>query len=258
MAATVFYLNPLPDVGGTAVLDGKEGHHAATVRRTRVGERILLSDGNGGLADSVVSAVERDRVELSVGARSEATPPSPKVGLVQALPKADRSELSVELATEAGIDSIYPWQSARCVARWEGTKAVKGVTRWRGVAAAASKQSRRPFVPDVHELQDTSSVLDLVRTVVLGGGIVAVLHEAATTEFSSLPFRAVAEVLLVVGPEGGIDDKEIAKLTDVGATPVMLGPNVLRTSTAGAVALGAIGALTDRWAQAPLDFGSMA
>lgn len=256
MAATVFYLGHLPDVGGTAVLDGKEGHHAATVRRIRVGERILLSDGAGGLADTVVTAVERDRLELLVDARSEAHRPTPTVGLVQALPKAERSELSVELATEAGIDSIYPWQSSRCVARWEGVKAVKGVAKWRGVAAAASKQSRRPFVPEVHDLLDTAAVVSLVTSVTARGGIVAVLHEAATAEFSSLPFRDVSEVLLVVGPEGGIDDKEIDKLTGAGATPVMLGPTVLRTSTAAAVALGAIGVSTDRWSSAPLDFGS--
>lgn len=257
MAATVFYLNPLPGVGETAVLDGKEGHHAATVRRIRVGERIMLSDGVGGTADTVVIDVEKDRLELRVDATSVAARPSPTVGLVQALPKADRSELAVELATEAGIDSIVPWQSARCVARWEGAKAVKGVTRWRAVAAAAAKQSRRPFVPDVDELHDTAAVLDLVRGVVGRGGLVAVLHESAADAFSALAFRDVSEVLLVVGPEGGIDDKEIAKLTEAGATSVMLGPTVLRTSTAGAVALGAIGALTDRWNTSPVDFGAV-
>ncbi|MGA9871430.1 MAG: 16S rRNA (uracil(1498)-N(3))-methyltransferase [Rhodococcus sp. (in: high G+C Gram-positive bacteria)] len=255
MAATVFYLDSLPDVGGVAVLDGKEGHHAATVRRIRVGERIVLSDGMGGVADTVVVAVERDRLELTVESRATAERPRPSIGLVQALPKADRSELAVELATEAGIDSIVPWQSARCVARWEGLKANKGVTRWRNVAAAAAKQSRRPFVPAVSDLHTTAAVLTLVRSVVSAGGVVAVLHESATKEFASLPFSDVAEVLLVVGPEGGIDNREIVALTDAGATPVMLGPNVLRTSTAGAVALGALGVLTDRWARPPLESG---
>lgn len=256
MAATVFFLNPLPGIGDTAVLDGKEGHHAATVRRIRVGERIVLSDGEGGIADTVVTATERDRVEMTVNSRTEAARPSPTVGLVQALPKADRSELAVELATEAGIDSIVPWQSSRCVARWEGPKATKGVTRWRGVAAAASKQSRRAYVPEIAELHSTADVLKHVRGVVDRGGIVAVLHESASDRFSDLTFRDVAEVLLVVGPEGGIDDSEIAKLTEAGAVPVLLGPTVLRTSTAAAVALGAIGVLTDRWSHAPLDFGS--
>ena len=253
MAATVFYLNPLPGVGGTAVLDGKEGHHAATVRRIRVGEQIVLSDGAGTVADTEVTAVERDRLELTVLSRSEVSRPEPTVGLVQALPKADRSELSVELATEAGIDSIVPWQASRCVARWEGAKAAKGVARWRNVAAAASKQSRRPFVPKVDDLHDTTAVVELVRTVVDRGGVVAVLHESATEDFATLPFRAAHEVLLVVGPEGGLDGREIERLTTAGATPVVLGPRVLRTSTAGAVALGALGVLTGRWTQTPLE-----
>ncbi len=254
MAATVFYLDALPGVGGTAVLDGKEGHHAATVRRIRVGERILLSDGKGGVADSVVTAAERDRLELVVNARSMIEPPVPTVGLIQALPKADRSDLSVELATEAGVDSIVPWQSSRCVARWEGAKAVKGVSRWRSTAAAAAKQSRRPIVPTVDEVHRTAGVLELVRSVVGRGGIVIVLHESATQRFSALQFREVQEVLLVVGPEGGLDETEVEKLIEAGAIAVMLGPTVLRTSTAAAVALGAIGVLTERWASAPLDF----
>ncbi|MBY6412033.1 16S rRNA (uracil(1498)-N(3))-methyltransferase [Rhodococcus sp. BP-252] len=254
MAATVFYLDPLPDVGGTAVLDGKEGRHAATVRRIRVGERILLSDGHGGIAETVVTAAERDRLEMAVETRSDVPRPTPSVGVVQALPKADRSELAVELATEAGIDSIVPWQSSRCVAKWEGAKADKGVARWQSVATAAAKQSRRPFVPEVAPLHTNSAVVALARGVVERGGIVAVLHEAASVPFSSLSFREVPEVLLVVGPEGGLTDSEVAALTGVGATPVMLGPTVLRTSTAAAVALGALGVMTNRWAQAPLDF----
>lgn len=255
MAATVFYLNPVPEVGSTAVLDGKEGHHAATVRRVRIGEQIVLSDGAGVVADTEVTAVERDRLELTVLSRSEVAPPRPTVGLVQALPKADRSELAVELATEAGVDFVVPWQAARCVARWEGARATKGVTRWANVAAAASKQSRRAFVPEVGDLHDTAAVARLVEEVVARGGIAAVLHESATEAFAALPFRSTDEVLLVVGPEGGMDDREIERLTAAGATPVILGPTVLRTSTAGAVALGAIGVLTDRWSSTPLESG---
>lgn len=254
MAPTVFYLSPLPNVGEVAVLDGKEGHHAATVRRIRVGERVLLGDGAGGLADTVVAAAEKNRLELTVQARSEMPRPTPVVTLVQALPKADRSELAVELATEAGVDAVVPWQSARCVARWEGPKASKGVAKWRSTAAEAAKQSRRAFIPEVSELHDSREVHAFVRGVVERGGIVAVLHEGATSAFRDLPFGSVPEVAIVVGPEGGLDDREVAALTAAGATPVVLGPTVLRTSTAGAVALGALGVLTSRWAQLPPDF----
>lgn len=253
MAATVFYLDPLPDVGRPAVLDGPEGRHAATVRRIKPGERLLLADGRGGLAEAVVTAAGKDRLDLEVTARLDQQPPTPQVTLVQALPKAERSELAVELATEAGIDVVVPWQSSRCVARWEGAKISKGVTRWRNAAIAAAKQARRSFVPEVADLHHTQQVLERVREVVGRGGVVAVLHESAKSPFASLPLRDAPEVMLVVGPEGGLSDDEIAALTGAGATAVLLGPTVLRTSTAAAVALGAIGVLTDRWSSAPID-----
>ncbi|MFC7450721.1 16S rRNA (uracil(1498)-N(3))-methyltransferase [Rhodococcus daqingensis] len=252
MAATVFYLDPLPAVGEVAVLDGKEGRHAATVRRIGVGERLVLSDGHGGTADAVVTEVGKDRLELEVSARGTVPAPAPIVTVVQALPKAERSELAVELATEAGVDAIIPWQSARCVARWEGPKVDKGVARWRAVAAAAAKQSRRAYIPEIEQLHRTASVVERVRTVTAAGGVVAVLHESATTALAELPLATAAEVLLVVGPEGGLDDAEVDALTTAGAVAVRLGPTVLRTSTAGAVALGAIGVLTDRWSARPL------
>ncbi|NKU96277.1 16S rRNA (uracil(1498)-N(3))-methyltransferase [Rhodococcus hoagii] len=253
MAATVFYLDPLPDVGRPAVLDGPEGRHAATVRRIKPGERLLLADGRGGLADAVVTAAGKDRLDLEVTARLDQQPPTPQVTLVQALPKAERSELAVELATEAGIDVVVPWQSSRCVARWEGAKIHKGVTRWRNAAIAAAKQARRSFVPEVADLHHTQQVLERVREVVGRGASWHALHESAKSPFASLPLRDAPEVMLVVGPEGGLSDDEIAALTGAGATAVLLGPTVLRTSTAAAVALGAIGVLTDRWSSAPID-----
>lgn len=155
MAATLFYLDPLPEAGAVAVLDGKEGRHAATVRRIAVGERLVLSDGRGHLADVEVTATAKDRLEARVLARREVPAPRPRVTVVQALPKSDRSELAVELATEAGADAFVPWQAARCVARWDGPKAAKGVGRWQAVAVAAAKQSRRPHVPEVARVHRT-------------------------------------------------------------------------------------------------------
>ncbi|NUS42370.1 MAG: 16S rRNA (uracil(1498)-N(3))-methyltransferase [Mycobacteriaceae bacterium] len=251
MAATVFYLDPLPDIGATAVLDGPEGRHAATVRRTRAGERLTLSDGRGALADSVVTAVGKDRLELLVEARTQVAAPRPAVTLVQALPKSDRAELAVELATEAGVDAIVPWQALRCVSRWDGPKAGKGVAKWRAAARSAARQSRRAHIPAVHELHDTGAVLDLVTRAAARGAIVAALHESADVRLPELPVSDVSDIVLIVGPEGGLDDGELARLAAAGARPVLLGPTVLRTSTAAAVALGALGALTPRWSAKP-------
>ncbi|MGN2640794.1 16S rRNA (uracil(1498)-N(3))-methyltransferase [Nocardia takedensis] len=246
MAATVFYLDEIPEPGAVAVLDGPEGRHAATVRRIRVGEPITLSDGRGLLAASEVVAAQRDRLELRIVDRAVAPPVAPPVTVVQALPKSDRSELAVELMTEAGADVIVPWQAARCVANWEG-KAAKAVDKWRAAARSAARQSRRPYIPEVADLHRTADVVERVRAAVAAGAVVAALHESGLDRFTALPLASAAAVVLVVGPEGGLDEAELAALTAAGARPVLLGPTVLRTSTAAAVALGALGALTARW-----------
>lgn len=246
MAATVFYLDEVPDPGSTAVLDGPEGRHAATVRRIRVGEPITLSDGHGVLAESEVVAAQKDRLELQVLGRRVADPATPQVTVVQALPKSDRSELAVELMTEAGADAIVPWQAARCVSNWE-SKAHKAVEKWRVAAKQAARQSRRAYIPDVADLHRTSDVVKLIREAKTNGAVVAALHESGAGRFTELPFDGAPEVILIVGPEGGLDDSELTALADAGADIVLLGPTVLRTSTAAAVALGALGALTPRW-----------
>ncbi|MGW5750060.1 16S rRNA (uracil(1498)-N(3))-methyltransferase [Nocardia rhamnosiphila] len=246
MAATVFYLDEIPEPGAVAVLDGAEGRHAATVRRIRAGEPVTLSDGRGVLADSEVVAAQKNRLELLVRDRRRAESASPAVTVVQALPKSERSELAVELMTEAGADVIVPWQAARCVSNWEA-KADKGVAKWRSAAKAAARQSRRAYIPEVTALHRTPEVVDAVRAATAQGAVVAALHESGGGAFTELPWRTAAAITLIVGPEGGLDDAELTALSAAGAEVVRLGPTVLRTSTAAAVALGALGALTTRW-----------
>ncbi|MFX0579508.1 16S rRNA (uracil(1498)-N(3))-methyltransferase [Nocardia nepalensis] len=246
MAATVFYLSDIPEPGAIAILDGPEGRHAATVRRTRVGEAITLSDGNGLLAESEVVAAQKDRLELKVLNRALATPATPSVTVVQALPKSDRSELAVELMTEAGADAVIPWQAHRCVSNWEG-KAHKAVEKWRAAARSAARQSRRAYIPEVADLHRTRDLLDRIPGIIAAGGIVVALHESGTARFVELPFDKATEIMLIVGPEGGLDDSELTAFAAAGADVTLLGPTVLRTSTAAAVALGALGALTPRW-----------
>ncbi|MHA6618678.1 16S rRNA (uracil(1498)-N(3))-methyltransferase [Pseudonocardia sp. DLS-67] len=241
--APLFLLDPLP-AGGTARLDGPEGRHAATVKRLRPGEAVLLSDGRGGLAHAVVDATGRDTVDLTISGRADADPPGPRVLLAQALVKGDRGELAVELATEAGVDGILPWRAARCVARWEqGPRGEKALARWRGTVREAAKQARRPWFPVVEEPVGTAALARRVAAVDLA----IVLHEAASERLADVSLPARGELLLVVGPEGGVTDDEVDALVAAGARPVRLGPEVLRASTAAAVALGALGVLTTRW-----------
>ncbi len=244
---SLFYVDDgIPDVGALAVVDGDEGHHAATVCRTRVGEHLDLSDGAGVVAHCIVEDVAKGRLTARVQDRRVLEPPVPTVTVVQALPKSERSELAIELATEAGADAFVAWQSARCVARWDGAaKTEKGLRRWSAVARSAARQSRRPYIPAVAGVAVLRDVVSATRTAPPGS--VLVLHESATDPLAGAVPAGAEALTLVVGPEGGITEDELAALTDAGARTVRLGPSVLRTSTAAAVALGALGVLTRRW-----------
>jgi len=245
----VFLVRELP-TGGEAVLDGQEGRHAATVRRLRAGEKLLLTDGRGGAARCEVTGADRHLLRLRVLHRQLCPRPVPRIVLAQALIKGDRGELAVELATEAGVDAVLPWRAQRCVARWEdGPRAAKALARWRDTAAAAAKQARRVWLPDVGEPVDTARLAEIVGGAVAGGGAALVLHESADSPITSAGIPTAGDLVLVVGPEGGITDDELATLVGSGATAVRLGPTVLRASTAAAVAMGALGVLTDRWSR---------
>ena len=248
MSAGLFYIDAVPEIGSLAVVDGDEGFHAANVRRIRAGEHLDLSDGAGTVAHCVVEDAVKGRLSARVLERRTVAPVAPPVTVVQALPKSDRSELAIELATEAGADGFVAWHAARCVARWDDdSRADKGLRRWGAVARSAARQSRRPQIPLVTGVVSTAELVRRVADEVAAGGEVLVLHEAATEPLAKLPLAHAASLTLIVGPEGGITDDEIRALAEAGASPVRLGPTVLRTSTAAAVALGAIGALTSRW-----------
>ncbi|MGW4059541.1 16S rRNA (uracil(1498)-N(3))-methyltransferase [Amycolatopsis sp. NPDC004747] len=242
----VFLAASVP-ASGRALLDGEEARHAATVRRLRVGERLVLSDGAGAMARCVVEGVQTGRdalVTLSVESSWTEEPPALRVLVAQALAKGDRGELAVELATEAGVDAIVPWRAARSVAKWEdGGRGDKALARWRATARAAAKQARRAHVPEVTEPVTTGELAGLVATTSLA----IVLESDVPDRLTDLALPDTGDVLLVVGPEGGITDDELAALREAGAQAVRLGTTVLRTSTAAAVALGALGALTTRW-----------
>lgn len=239
-----FFAGQLAPEGTETILDGPEGRHAATVRRLRPGERLVLTDGCGELATCEVLGIGRDQLRLQVLRRQIAPPPVLRVTLAQALIKGERGELAVELATEAGVDAVLPWRASRCVTRWqEGPRAAKALSRWRETARQAAKQARRAWFPEVAEPVDTT-VLGQRCTAAAG---CLVLHEAATESLASVRLPVEGELLLVVGPEGGITEAELATLTVAGGRPVRLGPEVLRSSSAGIVALSAIGALSRRW-----------
>lgn len=239
----LFLVDSLPD-GGETVLGGAEGHHAAAVRRLRPGGLLWLADGAGGVAECTVTAVESGGLRLAVGRVVRLDPPRPRFVLVQALAKGERGELAVELATELGVDEVLPWAAARSVARWEGARGERALDRWRTTAREAAKQSRRAWVPAVAGPHTTPQVADRLGRA--AGALV--LHEAAAEPLTAVPLPGDGDLVLVVGPEGGLDGAELAAFAAAGARSVRLGEPVLRTSTAGAAALAVLSARTGRWA----------
>ncbi|WP_059013429.1 16S rRNA (uracil(1498)-N(3))-methyltransferase [Streptomyces specialis] len=230
--------------GGTLVLDGPEGRHAVAVRRLRAGEAVGLTDGEGAGASGTVAAVEdRDRLGVTVTGVRREPPPRPALTVIQALPKGDRGELAVETMTETGVDTVVPWAAERCVTRWKGERGEKALGKWRATAREAAKQSRRLRVPRVTDLMTTRQVARLLADAAFAG----VLHESGTRPLSTVPLPGDGEIVLVVGPEGGVSPEELAAFADAGAAPYRLGPTVLRTSTAGTAATALLLGRTGRW-----------
>ena len=218
------------------VLDGPEGHHAAQVRRVRVGETVDLVDGAGTRACCAVTAVERGRVLLRVDGRSHEPPSALRVVVVQALAKGDRGERAVELMTEVGVDEVVPWAASRSVVQWQGERGERAVTRWRSTARESSKQSRRSWFTEIGPVLQTRDVAARLQAADLS----IVLTGDATGTLSGIPVPSQGEVLLVVGPEGDLTEQELAVFDAAGAVRASLGPTVLRTSTAGAVAAAVV------------------
>jgi 16S rRNA (uracil1498-N3)-methyltransferase len=225
------------------VVDGPEGRHAATVRRLAVGERVALADGSGLVCEGVVAASRRDVVEVEVLDRYELPPPQPRLVVVQALPKADRGELAVELMTEVGVDVVVPWAAARCVTHWQGPRGERAWQRWSAHAREAAKQARRPRIPTVEPLASTKDVAARLPCAALA----VVLDPEAERPLATLDLPGSGDLIVVVGPEGGITPDELTAFAAAGARPVRLGREVLRTSTAGVAALAVIQARIGRW-----------
>lgn len=230
-------------VGSTVAVTGAEARHAVAVRRLRPGERLALTDGAGSRAEGTVATAVKGLLEVTVDTLETVPPGRPRVAVAQAIPKGERAELAVEVLTEVGVDQLIAWSAARCVAVWRGDRAAKSLARWRSAAREAAKQARRSWFPQVSGPATTAELCRLIQDVDLA----VVLHEGADEAWPDLPVGPADSVLVVVGPEGGITDDELSAFRAAGAHVVRLGPEVLRTSTAGLAAVSALLSRTDRW-----------
>jgi 16S rRNA (uracil1498-N3)-methyltransferase len=238
MTAPLFFIDADALAAERIVVDGAEGRHAADVRRMRVGEPVDVGDGRGRLAHGTVAEVSRGRIVVDVESRQEVAAPAPSFIVVQALAKGGRDLDAVEAMTEVGVDEIVAWAAERSIAR----PTERTLTKWSVTAREAAKQSRRSWVPAVSGPASTPDVAARLA----GATLAVVLHEEATHALAALTVPTGGDVVLVVGPEGGLSAAEVDALRDAGAHVCRLGDSVLRTSTAGVAALSVLSA-ANRW-----------
>lgn len=226
----LFYVDEI----STPKLDGDNAHHADRVLRMKAGESLLVSDGAGNWAKCEITAITKKDVDLKIIESGFEESSSPKISVLQAIPKNDRARETVELLTAAGVSNIYPWQAQRAIG--------KESDKWRVAAIEASKQSRRFYIPQVTTKLDTSSALELFKKY----DQVLVCHESAITKLSEV-LKPALNILIVIGPEGGITDEELSVFESAGAKVIKLGRPVLRSAHAGIAAISAVSALMQVW-----------
>jgi 16S rRNA (uracil1498-N3)-methyltransferase len=230
-----------PSVGDIAVVIGPDARHAVTVSRLAVGERVSVGNGLGTIASGVVTAVAPAEFRFQVDAVQHTERRAPAVWLAQALAKGDRDELAIQAATELGVDGVIPWSASRSISRWEGAKVAKGHERWAAIVREATKQSARARLPEVGPLTTTKQLAALAETA-----HVVVLDPLAESSLVTVLFDT-RDIVLVIGPEGGIAPAELELLYGAGATGARLGDGILRTSTAGPAAIAVLSAKLGRW-----------
>ncbi len=241
MTLPVFISDGPLSVGELAVLDSEEGRHAVTVRRIQVGEKIELVDGFGTRATCEVVETSKRGLTARVDAVEIENPEQPNFTVVQALAKGDRSDLALEILTEVGVDQIIPWSATHSIAKWD--ESGKSLNKWNRVVREASKQSRRARFPIVSDLHNLEQVAEKIQA----SDLAIVLHESATDSLAGTKVPTSGEVLLIVGPEGGISETELATFAAAGAKILQMGETVMRTSTAGGAGLAVLISQTNRW-----------
>jgi len=240
--------------GSHFVLQGAEARHAVTVKRITAGESVDIADGAGKRLTGTVAAVGHGELTVECSVLETEERPDLRLVLVQALAKGDRDELAAETATELGIDAIIPWQSERSIVRWKGERAAKAHAKWQSVVTAAAKQARRAWIPEVRAAVDGSGL----QAAVSAADLAIILHEDAVRPLRRVleswrdgdggtPVSVPREILLIVGPEGGISPREVTRLCGAGAVTALLGHHVLRSSTAGPAATVLASDILGRW-----------
>ncbi len=234
---TLFFVEDLPTtVGGSYEFANDDANHAIRVLRMQVGDEFMLSDGNGSWSQVVATEVKKKSMQVRVMDSGFQAPLATTITVIQALPKGDRAKEAIELLTEAGVDRIVPWASARSIG--------KGSEKFAITAREASKQSRRFRIPEVTEVATTAQICEAIKL----SDLAIAFHESATSKLSDqVSSHNVEHLLIIIGPEGGLTDEEIAAFTEAGAKVALMGRPILRSAHAGIAAVSAVSALLKVW-----------
>jgi len=234
---TLFFVEDLPTtVGSEYEFKNDDANHAIRVLRTQVDDQFMLSDGNGAWSKVGATEIKKKSMTVQVLESGFQEPLATKITVVQALPKGDRSKEAIELLTEAGVDRIVPWLATRSIG--------KTSEKFQITAREASKQSRRFRIPEVTGVAQTDQICQAIRL----SDLAIVFHESAQTKLSDqISSHNVENLLIIIGPEGGITDQELAVFTEAGAKTALMGRPILRSGHAGLAAVSAVSALLKVW-----------
>ena len=236
---TLFFSDQI-STGQRQVLENEEAHHAIKVLRLNTGEVIKISDGVGNWVSGPIVEIAKKELFISITERGEIQAAKPELVLVQAITKSDRNKEMLELAVEAGVDRIIPWQSERSISKWQSDSEQK----WQVGIKQSCKQARQVKLPQLMQVMSTTEVIKSISE----GGFGIVFHEEASTKFSDLTIpNSQSSVYLVIGPEGGISEQELLSFQNIGSKVVRLGDTVLRSAHAGFAALSAVQTKLGRW-----------
>ena len=212
--------------------------HVARVLRLREGATLIAFDGSGDEFRCEVLSVRGDAVVVRVGARTPGlAEPALRITLVQAVSRGERMDWTLQKATELGVHAIAPVLSARSVVRLDERQAGKKLRHWQAIVAAACEQCGRSVVPQVQPPRELSRFLAASARQEVRRRLVPIPDAPASLAAMSDPG---GQVELLIGPEGGLEDGELESAAAAGFVPVRLGPRVLRTETAGVVALAVL------------------
>ena len=234
---TLFFVEDLPTtVGSSYEFANDDANHAIRVLRMQAGDEFMLSDGKGSWSQVVATEVKKKSMQVRVMDSGFQDPLATTITVVQALPKGDRAKEAIELLTEAGVDRIVPWASSRSIGQ--------GSEKFAITAREASKQSRRFRIPEVTEMATTAQICEAIKV----SDLAIAFHESAIAKLSDqVSSHNVEHLLIIIGPEGGLTDEEIAAFTEAGAKVALMGRPILRSAHAGIAAVSAVSALLKVW-----------